>query len=136
MEIGTLNQRIAFLEHSTKIDGIGNHKARWEEAFSCWAAVSVKTSTETTEAGVTQEVVSLEFTVRQTPDTKRMRAVWNSGLRLQRETTGTARMAWKPDIPDLHAFSVSTALWSGMKKIMNGKLVKNNVEISCKEPEH
>lgn len=72
MEIGTLNQRIAFLEHSTKIDGIGNHKARWEEAFSCWAAVSVKTSTETTEAGVTQEVVSLEFTVRQTPDTMRI----------------------------------------------------------------
>ena len=65
-----------------------------------------------------------------------MRAVWNSGLRLPRETTGTARMAWKPDIPDLHAFSVSTDLWSGMKKIMNGKLVKNNVEISCKEPEH
>ena len=72
MEIGTLNQRIAFLEHSTKIDGIGNHKARWEETFSCWAAVSVKTSTETTEAGVTQEVVSLEFTVQQTPDTKRI----------------------------------------------------------------
>lgn len=48
MEIGTLNQRIAFLEHSTKIDGIGNHTARWEEVFSCWAAVSVKTSTETT----------------------------------------------------------------------------------------
>ena len=45
-------------------------------------------------------------------------------------------LAWKPDIPDLHAFSVSTDLWSGMKKIMNGKLVKNNVEISCKEPEH
>lgn len=39
MEIGTLNQRIAFLEHSTKIDGIGNHTARWEEVFSCWAAV-------------------------------------------------------------------------------------------------
>ena len=57
MEIGTLNQRIAFLEHSTKIDGIGNHKARWEEVFSCRAAVSVKTSTETTKAGVTQEVV-------------------------------------------------------------------------------
>ena len=70
MEIGTLNQRIAFLEHSTKIDGIGNHKARWEEVFSCWTAVSVKTSTETTEAGVTKEVTSLEFTVRQTPDTK------------------------------------------------------------------
>ena len=47
-----------------------------------------------------------------------------------------ARMAWKPDIPDLHAFSVSTALWSGMKRIMNGRKAKNNVEISCKEPEH
>lgn len=72
MEIGTLKQRIAFLEHSTKIDGIGNHKARWEEAFSCWAAVSVKTSTETTETGVTKEVSSLEFTVRHTPDTMRI----------------------------------------------------------------
>lgn len=72
MEIGTLNQRIAFLEHSTKVDGIGNHKARWEEAFSYWAAVSVKASTETTEAGVTKEVTSLEFTVQQTPDTRRI----------------------------------------------------------------
>ena len=63
MEIGTLKQRIAFLEHSTKIDGIGNHKARWEEAFSCWAAVSVKTSTETTEAGVTQEVVGTDYLI-------------------------------------------------------------------------
>ncbi len=51
---------------------IGNHTARWEEVFSCWAAVSVKTSTETTDAGVTKEVVSLEFTVRQTPDTKKI----------------------------------------------------------------
>lgn len=72
MEIGTLRSRIAFLEHSTKIDGIGNHKPKWEEAFSCWAAVSVKTSTETTDAGVTKEVLSLEFTVRQTADTLRI----------------------------------------------------------------
>lgn len=72
MEIGILNQRISFLEHHTQTDSIGNHKAQWEEVFSCWAAVSVKTSTETTEACVTQKVVSLEFTVRQTPDTKRI----------------------------------------------------------------
>lgn len=72
MEIGTLNQRIAILEHITKIDGIGNHKARWEELFSCWASVSVKNSTETTDAGVTKEVTSLEFIVRQTPDTMRI----------------------------------------------------------------
>ena len=74
MEIGTLNQRITILEHNTKIDGIGNHKAQWDELFSCWAAVSVKTSTETSEAGVTKEVVSLEFTVRQTPDTLKINA--------------------------------------------------------------
>ncbi len=72
MEIGKLNQRITFLEHHTKVDNIGNHKARWEEIFSCWAAVNVKSSSETTEAGVTKEVLSLEFTVRQTPDTMRI----------------------------------------------------------------
>ena len=64
MEIGNLNQRITILEHNTKIDSIGNHKAQWEELFSCWAAVNVKSSSETTEAGVTKEGSSLEFTVR------------------------------------------------------------------------
>lgn len=73
MEIGKLNQRITVLEHSTKIDSIGNHKAQWEELFSCWAAVAVKSSSETTDAGVTKEVSSLEFTIRQTPDTLRMK---------------------------------------------------------------
>ena len=72
MEIGKLNQHIAVLENHVKKDAIGNHKAQWEEVFSCWAAVAVKSSTETTDAGVTKEVLSLEFTVRQTPDTKRI----------------------------------------------------------------
>lgn len=72
MEIGRLNQRITFLEHRTKIDSIGNHKTQWDEVFSCWAAVSVKSSKKTTEAGVTEEALSLEFTVRQTPDTMRV----------------------------------------------------------------
>ena len=72
MEIGKLNQRITILEHRTKIDNIGNHKTQWDEVFSCWAAVSVKNSTETTDAGVTKEVTSLEFIVRQTPDTMRI----------------------------------------------------------------
>ena len=51
MEIGKLNQRITILEHNTKIDSIGNHKAQWEELFSCWAAVNVKSSSETTDVG-------------------------------------------------------------------------------------
>ena len=65
MEIGNLNHRIAILENTVKIDEIGNHKARWEEIFSCWAAVAVKGSSENSETGVTKEVQTLEFTIRQ-----------------------------------------------------------------------
>ena len=65
MEIGTLNQRITILEHRTVVDEIGNHITKWEEAFSLWAKVTVKTATETTDAGVIKEVQKLEFLVRQ-----------------------------------------------------------------------
>ena len=67
MEIGNLNQRITILEHRTVIDEIGNHITKWEETFSLWAKVTVKTASETTEAGVTKEVQKLEFLVRQSP---------------------------------------------------------------------
>jgi len=42
MEIGKLNQRITVLENRTVVDEIGNHTTKWEEAFSCWANVTVK----------------------------------------------------------------------------------------------
>ena len=67
MEIGTLNQRITFLEHRIFIDEIGNHITKWEETLSLWAKVTVKTASETTDAGVTKEVQKLEFLVRQSP---------------------------------------------------------------------
>ncbi len=54
MEIGNLNQRITILEHRTVIDEIGNHTTKWEETFSLWAKVTVKTATETTDAGDNQ----------------------------------------------------------------------------------
>lgn len=69
MEIGKLNQRIVILENKTMVDAIGNHTAQWEEAFTCWACISVKNSTETDNAGVTKEVQTLEFLIRQTPYT-------------------------------------------------------------------
>ena len=69
MEIANLNHRIAILENTVKIDEIGNHKARWVETFSCWAAVVVKDSSENSETGVTKEVQTLEFTVRQSSQT-------------------------------------------------------------------
>ena len=56
MEIGTLNQRITLLEQRVKVDAIGNHCNQWEEAFSCWARATLKSSVENTDAGVTKEV--------------------------------------------------------------------------------
>ncbi|MBS4831755.1 phage head closure protein [Ruminococcus callidus] len=60
-----MNQRITILEHRTVIDEIGNHITKWEETFSLWAKVAVKTASETTDTGVTKEVQKLEFLVRQ-----------------------------------------------------------------------
>ena len=65
MEIGTLNQRITFLESRVVTDAIGNHTAVWDEAFSCWARATLKSSVENTEAGVTKETQKLEFLIRQ-----------------------------------------------------------------------
>lgn len=44
MDFDKLNQRIAILEHRTVVDEIGNHTSKWDEVFSCWAKVSVKSS--------------------------------------------------------------------------------------------
>ena len=65
MEIGTLNQRITILENRVVTDEIGNHTAVWDEAFSCWAKVTLKASSEHTDAGVTKETQTLEFLIRQ-----------------------------------------------------------------------
>ncbi len=70
MEIGNMNQRISILENHTKIDSIGNHLNVWEEISSCWAEVRVKnlqSSSEKTTAGVTREIRTIIFTVRQSP---------------------------------------------------------------------
>lgn len=61
MEIGTLNQRITLLEQRVKVDAIGNHCNQWEEAFSCWARVTLKSSVENADTGVTKEVQTLDF---------------------------------------------------------------------------
>lgn len=65
MEIGKLNQRITILEHRTIIDNIGNHKAQWDEVFSCWTSMSVKNSVENSDNGTTKEVQTLQFMIRQ-----------------------------------------------------------------------
>lgn len=72
MEIGKLNQRITILEPTTRIDSKGNHKAQWDEIFSCWACVSVKNSTENSDNGTTKEVQTMQFIIRQNSDILRI----------------------------------------------------------------
>lgn len=67
MEFAKLNQRITILEHHTKIDSIGNHLTKWEEILTLWAMVTVKNSSETTEAGITKNVQTTEFLIRMMP---------------------------------------------------------------------
>ena len=61
MDFDKLNQRIAILEHRTVVDEIGNHTSKWDEVFSCWAKVSVKSSAEQVNTGVTREIQSCLF---------------------------------------------------------------------------
>lgn len=77
MEIGKLNQRITILEQSTRVDNIGNHKAQWDETFSCWASVSVKNSVENSDNGTTKEVQTLQFMIRQNTMTMGISATAN-----------------------------------------------------------
>lgn len=68
MEFAKLNQRITLLEHRTVKDEIGNHTTKWEELCSMWSMAVVKnlqSSSETAENGITKEVRTVTFTVRQ-----------------------------------------------------------------------
>jgi SPP1 family predicted phage head-tail adaptor len=90
LEIGKLNQRITILENRTVIDEIGNHIAKWDEVYSCWACVSVKTSTESDDAGVSKEVQTVQFIVRQNFQTVRLSTTVNRILfrNLEYDITG------------------------------------------------
>ena len=70
MEIGNMNQRITILENHAKVDEIGNHLNVWEEITSCWAEVKIRnpqSSSEKTNTGVTREIRTIIFTIRQSP---------------------------------------------------------------------
>lgn len=65
MDFDKLNQRITILEHRAVVDEIGNHITKWDEVYNCWANVTVKSSAENTNTGITKEVQSVSFVVRQ-----------------------------------------------------------------------
>lgn len=64
MEFAKLNQRITVLEQHTVKEGI-NRISKWEEILTLWAEVIGQSSAETTGAGVTKEVRTIRFRVRQ-----------------------------------------------------------------------
>lgn len=64
MEFAKLNQRITILEQHTVKDGI-NRISKWKEILTLWAEVIGQSSVETTNAGVTKEVRTIKFRVRQ-----------------------------------------------------------------------
>lgn len=64
MEFAKLNQRVTVLEQRTVKEGI-NHISKWEEILTLWAEVIGQSSTETTDTGVTKEVRTIRFRVRQ-----------------------------------------------------------------------
>ena len=64
MEFARLNQRITVLEQHTVKEGV-NRISKWEEILTLWAEVIGQSSVETTDAGVTKEVRTIRFRVRQ-----------------------------------------------------------------------
>jgi SPP1 family predicted phage head-tail adaptor len=90
LEIGKLNQRITILENRTVIDEIGNHIAKWEETYSCWAYVSVQSSTESNDNGTSKEIQTMQFFMRQNSQTVRLSTTINRILfrNLEYDITG------------------------------------------------
>lgn len=78
MEFSRLNQRIALLEQHTVKQGV-NRISKWEEILTLWAEVTGQSSAETTEAGVTKEVRTIRFRVRQC---QRLQAVDSTNRRI------------------------------------------------------
>jgi SPP1 family predicted phage head-tail adaptor len=90
VEIGKLNQRITILENRTIVDEIGNHTAKWEEIFSCWACGSVQSSTESNDNGTSKEIQTMQFFIRQNSQTVRLSTTINRILfrNLEYDITG------------------------------------------------
>lgn len=112
-DIAEMNQRITILENKTVIDEIGNHTATFENIFSCWASVSVKTSTENTDAGTTKEVQTLEFTIRQSSQTKCL-------------STSIHRIAFQNVIYDIQSITPSFRLKNYIKLTVEARKAGQN----------
>lgn len=64
MEAALLNVRVVFQKNTVRTDEIGNHTNVWEDAYSCFAAVSGESPKESTDAGMIVDDSKRDFTVR------------------------------------------------------------------------
>lgn len=65
MEIGKLNQRIEIYESTQNVDSVGYRKNTWDKIYSCWTYVTVQTSDEQFQNGVTADKLTYVFYIRQ-----------------------------------------------------------------------
>ncbi len=79
MDIAALNVKIMFQKNETVADEIGNHKAVWNDCFSCHATVSGEGGTEAAVAGQIVDNADIAFTVR---FCKAVQAVTATGYRI------------------------------------------------------
>lgn len=64
MNIGLLKQRIIIQQNTAVVDSIGNHRAVWNDYYSCAATVSGEGGNEEMDTGQTVDASKVEFTVR------------------------------------------------------------------------
>ena len=64
MDIALLNVKIIIQKSSVIVDNFGNHTAKWENYYYCFATVSNESPSENTSAGVVVDNSKIDFTVR------------------------------------------------------------------------
>ncbi|MBS5544405.1 MAG: phage head closure protein [Lachnospiraceae bacterium] len=64
MDVALLNRKITVQKNTVVTDAIGNHTSKWEDFYSCYAAISGESPSESTSAGMVVDNTKADFTVR------------------------------------------------------------------------
>ena len=59
-----MNVKITVQKSAVTVDGIGNHKAEWQDFYTCFATVGNEAPSEETAAGTVVDNSKINFTVR------------------------------------------------------------------------
>ena len=64
MDVALLNRKFTIQKNTVVTDAIGNHTNKWEDFYSCYAAISGESPNESTSAGTVVDNTKADFTVR------------------------------------------------------------------------